>query len=68
MCEFRSKTDETQVRISGRAQVIVFWKRNPGSERQRGIGGENKSKGDDINGHLFLMKSKALLTLFFCMD
>ncbi len=46
----------------------VFWKMNPGSGRQRGIGGGNKNEGDEVRGHLFLMKYKALLTMFFCMD
>ncbi len=33
----------------------VFWKINPGSGRQRGIG------GDEVKGHLLLMKYKALV-------
>ncbi len=27
-----------------------FWKMNPGSERQRGIGGEKKNEGDEVKG------------------
>ncbi len=38
----------------------VFWEINPGSGRQRGIGGENKNEGDEVKGHLLLMKYKAL--------
>ncbi len=34
----------------------VFWKINPGSGRQIGIGGDKKNEGDN----LFLMKYKAL--------
>ncbi len=43
-----SKTDDTGQNLrmiwTG-AQVIVFWKMNPGRGRQRGIGGENKMRG-----------------------
>ncbi len=47
----------------------VLWKTNPGSGIQRGLGGENKNEGDEVKGHLFLMKYKVLwLTNFFCMD
>ncbi len=45
----------------------VFWKMNPGSVRQRGIGGKT-NEGDEVMGHLLLMKYKALyLTMFLCM-
>ncbi len=33
---------------------------NPGSGRQRRIGGEKKNEGDEVKGHLLLMKYKAL--------
>ncbi len=33
---------------------------NPGNGRQRGIGGEKKNEGDEVKGHLLLMKYKAL--------
>ncbi len=33
----------------------VFWKMNPGSGRQRGIGGEKKNEGDEVKGHWFLI-------------
>jgi len=33
---------------------------NPDSGRQRGIGGEKKNEGDEVKGHWFLMKCKAL--------
>ncbi len=40
----------------------MFWKINPGSGIQRGIGGENTNEGDkgDPGDPLFLMKYKAL--------
>ncbi len=42
---------------------------NPGSGRQRGIGGENKNEGNEVKGNLFLMKYKSLwLAMFFCMN
>ncbi len=40
--------------------VCVFCKINPDNGRQRGIGGENINNGDEVKGHLFLMKYKAL--------
>ncbi len=43
----------------------VFWKMNHASRRQRRIEGEKKNEGDEVKGHLFLMKYKAL---FFCMS
>ncbi len=48
----------------------VFWKINPDSRRQRGIGGEKKNEGNEVKGHLLLMKyNKTLeLTMFLCMD
>ncbi len=39
--------------------MIVFWKTKPGSGRQRGIGGKT-NEGDEVMGHLLLMKYKAL--------
>lgn len=49
--------------------VIVFLEINPNSGIQRGRGGEKNNDGDEIKGHLFLMKYKALeLTMFLCMD
>ncbi len=54
--------------MNKRTSYYVFWKMNPGSGRQRGIGGENKNDGDEVKGHLFLMKYKALYYMFFCMD
>ncbi len=48
MWTFSSKTEDTQVRISGWYEQehsdCVFWKINPGCRSQRGIGGENKMK------------------------
>ncbi len=38
----------------------VFWKMNPANGRQRGIGGEKITVGDEVKGNLFLMKYKAL--------
>ncbi len=38
----------------------VFWKINPDSGRQKGRGGEKKNEGDEVKGHLLLMKYKAL--------
>ncbi len=38
----------------------VFWKMNPDSERQRGIGGEKVNEGDEVKGHLLRMTFKAL--------
>ncbi len=29
----------------------IFWKMNPGSGRQRGIGGENKNEGNEVKGN-----------------
>lgn len=40
--------------------VIVFLEINPNSGIQRGRGGEKNNDGDEIKGHLFLMKYKAL--------
>ncbi len=37
----------------------VFLKINPGNGIQRGIG-EKKNEGDEVKGHLLLMKYKAL--------
>lgn len=38
----------------------VFLEINPNSGIQRGRGGEKKNDGDEIKGHLLLMKYKAL--------
>ncbi len=60
---------ESQDDMNKSTSDYVFWKMNPGSGRRRGIGGEKKNEGDEVKGHLFLMKFKALwLTMFFCMD
>ncbi len=51
---------ESQDDMNKSTSDYVFWKMNPGGLRQRGIGGENKNEGDEVKGHLFLMKYKAL--------
>jgi len=38
----------------------VFWKINPNSGRQGGIWGEKENEGNEVKGHLLLMKYKAL--------
>ncbi len=39
---------------------FVFGEMNPGNGIQRGIGGGKKDEGDEVKGHLLLMKYKAL--------
>ncbi len=51
---------ESQDEMNKSTSDYEFWKINPGSGRQRGIGGENKNEGDEVKCHLFLMKYKAL--------
>ncbi len=51
---------ESQDDMNKSTSDYVFWKMNHASRRQRGIEGENKNEGDDLNVHLFLMKYKAL--------
>ncbi len=50
---------ESQDDMNKSTSDYVFCKMNPGSERQRGIGGEI-NEVDEVNGNLFLMKYKAL--------
>ncbi len=61
---------ESQDDMNKSTADYVFWEMNPGSGRQRGMGGGGGgvNEGDEVKGHLFLMKYKALwLTMFFCM-
>ncbi len=45
----------------------MFWKINPGNGIQRG--GEKKNEGDEVKGHLLLIKYKALqLSMILCKD
>ncbi len=53
-----TQQSESQDDMNGSTSDYVFWKMNPGSGRQRGIGGENQN--DEVKGNLFLMKYKAL--------
>ncbi len=55
-----TQQSESQDDMNKSTSDYVFWKMNPGSERQRGIRGENKNEGDKVKGHLLLMKYKAL--------
>jgi len=47
---------EPQEDMNRSTSDCVFWKTDPGSGRQRGIGGEMTNEGDEVKGHLFLMK------------
>ncbi len=65
MCEhsvakLMTQQSKSQDDMNGSTSDYVFWKMNPGSGRQRGIGGENQNEGDEVKGNLFLMKYKAL--------
>ncbi len=51
---------ESQDEMNNSTSDYVSWKINSGSGKQRGIGGENNNEGDEVKGHLFLMKYKAL--------
>ncbi len=52
---------ESQDDMNKSSGDCVFWKINPGSGRQRGIGGEKKNEGVEVKGHLLLMKYEALV-------
>ncbi len=53
-------SSESQDDMNRSTSDYVFWEMNPDSGRRRGIGGENKNEGDEVKGHLLLMKYKAL--------
>ncbi len=64
-----TQQSESQDDMNRSTSGYVFWKMYPGSEMQRGIGGEKKNEGDEVKGHLLLMKYKALLLIMFlCKD
>ncbi len=72
MCEhsvaqLKTHRSGSQDEMNRSTSDYVFWKMNPGSGRQRGIGGKT-NEGGEVMGHLLLMKYKALyLTMFLCM-
>ncbi len=55
-----TQQSESQNDMNRSTGDYVFWKINPGNGIQRGIGGEKKNEGDEVKGHLLLMKYKAL--------
>ncbi len=64
MCEHSvakliTQQSESQDDMNRSTNYYVFWKVNPGNGIQRGIE-ENKNEGDEVKGHLLLMKYKAL--------